>query len=169
MNIKSFYSNTKLFITNPSEFVENNPIASIIASIALKIFGASSSIACALLYVTLKETLIVDLTLSSIGLLSLISFIYSLILDYKLMSKTKENLQNEIDKTNKKARTELDKINKQIDEISKKSPIDVLDNLVNENPLQNGYEWGNFIGRYFKTSFARTKGFFFGLYHGIFY
>jgi hypothetical protein len=168
MKINSIYSNTKIFIFNPSKFAEKNPIASIVTSIALKIFGASSSIACALLYVTLKETLVVNLSLSSIGLLSLISFIYSLILDYKLMNKTKENLQNEIDKANEKIKNEINNISKKIDEVSSKSAIAVINNLVNENPNQNGYEMGNFIGKYIKTSFSRSKGFFCGFYQGIF-
>jgi hypothetical protein len=168
MKTNSIYSNTKLFIFNPSKFAEKNPIASIVASIALKIFGASSSIASALLYVTLKETLVVNLTLSSIGLFSLISFIYSLILDYKLMNKTKENLQNEIDKANEKIKIEIDNISKKIDEVSSKSTIGIINNLVNENPSQNGYEMGNFIGRSIKTSFSRSRGFFSGFYHGIF-
>lgn len=164
MKIYSIYSNTKIFIFNPSKFSEKYPVASIIASIALKILGASSSITCALLYVSLKETLVVNLTLSILGILSLISFIYSLTLDYRLINKAKKDIQNKITIT----KIEINNISKKIDEVSNKSAIGVLNNMVNENPSQNGYEMGNFIGRYIKTSLSRSKGFFYGLYQGIF-
>ncbi|NGX56720.1 MAG: hypothetical protein K1060chlam5_00964 [Candidatus Anoxychlamydiales bacterium] len=159
MAIKQLFNTCKSSVWTSSSFTKNNPSISIIMATALKILGGALGVSCPILYIS-NLPIIYIVSLASI---SAFCFINSLFIDYNLIQNMILNAKNAINSVLK----EVDELKQQVEVNSNKGLLPIVSSWVNDNPLENGYQIGNFLGKYYITYFSRAKGFFIGFYDGL--